>query len=386
MLETASCGKLFRMDTEIQTKLRRLAEYLDRKGLDGVFLNHRASFAWITGGKDNHIPGNSPNGVVGILATGDSRICFTNTIEHPRFSEEELAGTGIEVVSYPWYDSQAARKTLKELIASRKIAADSTDGGDCDRFGAGLAPLPEDFTQLRWSLTPEEIQRYREGGRRTSAAIESACRKIVVNMTEHEIAGVLDAEVHSRGLVPVVTLVAADDRVTKFRHPIPTENRVSRYCMLVTCASFGGLISNMTRFASFVPLSAEIRRKQQAVCNVDAVVNLSTRPGKTLGDMFKTLEKAYAENGFDGEWKFHHQGGSTGYAGRDVFAEPGSTVAIVENQAFAWNPSITGVKSEDTILCTKTGIESITTISSDWPKIRGRFGDQSLDRADILLR
>jgi Xaa-Pro aminopeptidase len=379
-------GKLIRMDNEIKIKMARLADYLDRHRLDGVFLHHRASFAWITGGKDNFIPGNSPNGVAGILATRNSRICFTNTIEGPRFAEEELAGTGIEVVTYPWYDPKAGGKKLKELIAGQKIAADPTDGGDCDRFSAGLAPLPGDFTQLRWSLTEEEIQRYREGGRRTSAAIEAACRKIARNMTEHEIAGVLDAEVHSRGLVPVVTLVAADDRVAKFRHPIPTETRVSRYCMLVTCASFGGLISNMTRFVSFVPLSAEIRRKQQAVCNVDAAVNLSTRPGKTLGDMFKTLQKAYADNGFEGEYALHHQGGSTGYAGRDVFAEPGSSVAIQENQAFAWNPSITGVKSEDTILCTKTGIEPITTISPDWPKIRGKFDGQSLDRADILVR
>jgi Xaa-Pro aminopeptidase len=374
------------MDIEIETKLKRLGEYVDRKRLDGVFLNHRAGFAWITGGKDNHIAGSSPSGVAGILATRDSRICFTNTIEGPRFSEEELAGTGIEVVTYPWHDPKAGQKKLKELIAGRKIAADPTDGGDCNRFGAGLVPLPDDFTQLRWSLTAEEIQRYREGGRRTSAAIEAACRKIAVNMTEHEIAGVLDAEVHSRGMIPVVTLVAADDRVARFRHPIPTENRVSRYCMLVTCASFGGLISNITRFVSFVPLSAEIKKKQQAVCNVDAAVNLSTRPGKTLGDMFNTLQKAYSENGFDGEWELHHQGGSTGYAGRDVFAEPGSSVAIQENQAFAWNPSITGVKSEDTILCTETGIELITTISPEWPKILGRFGGQSLDRADILVR
>jgi Xaa-Pro aminopeptidase len=374
------------MNNEIKIKMARLAEFLDRHRLDGVLLHHRASFAWITGGKDNFIPGNSPNGVAGILATRDSRVCFTNTIEGPRFSQEELAGTGIEVVTYPWYDSKAGQKKLKELIVGRKFAADPTDGGDCDRFSAGFVPLPGDFTQLRWSLTPEEIQRYREGGRRTSAAIEAACRKIARNMTEHEIAGVLDAEVHSRGLVPVVTLVAADDRVARFRHPIPTETRVSRYCMLVTCASFGGLISNMTRFVSFVPLSAEIRRKQQAVCNIDAAVNLSTRPGKTLGDMFKTLQKAYADNGFDGEYTLHHQGGSTGYAGRDVFAEPRSNVAIVENQAFAWNPSITGVKSEDTILCTKTGIELITTISPDWPKIRGEFDGQSLDRADILVR
>jgi len=374
------------MDNEIKIKLDRLGKFLDRHGLDGVFLNHRANFAWITGGKDNYIAGNSPNGVAGIIATRDKRICFTNTIEGPRFATEELAGTGIEVVTYPWQDSKAGQKKLKELIAGRKIAGDMNDGGECDRFGAGCLRLPDDFTQLRWALTEPEILRYQEGGRRTSAAIEAACRSISRNMTEHEIAATLDAEVRKRSLLPVVTLVAADDRVAKFRHPIPTDLRVSRYCMLVSCASFGGLISNITRFVSFQPLSAEIKKKQQAVCNVDATVNLSTKPGKTLGEMFKVIEKAYSDNGFPGEYALHHQGGSTGYAGREAFADPASEVRVLENQAFAWNPSITGVKSEDTILCRGGGIELITTVSADWPKVRGKFGDQSLDRPDILVR
>jgi Xaa-Pro aminopeptidase len=374
------------MDNEIKTKMHRVAGFLDRHRLDGVFLSHRASFAWITGGKDNHIAGASPSGVAGILVNRDSRRCFTNTIEGPRFQYEELAGTGIEVITYPWEEPFKGQEKLKELISGKKFAADPNDGGDFDRFGAGFVPLPRDFAELRWALTPEEIQRYKEGGRRTSQAMETACQKIAANMTEHEIAAVLDAEVRARGMLPVVTLVAADERVEKFRHPIPTENRVKRYCMLVSCASFGGLISNITRFVSFVPLTAELKKKHQAVCNVDAAVNLATAPGKTMGEMFEILTRAYADNGFPGQQALHHQGGSTGYAGRDVFTEPGLDVKLLADQAFAWNPSITGTKSEDTILCTSSGIEMITTISANWPIIRGHAGGNSLDRADILVR
>ena len=119
---------------------------------------------------------------------------------------------------------------------------------------------------------------------------------------------------------------------------------------------------------------------------MDVTVNLSTKPGKTLGEMFKVIEKAYADNGFPGEQALHHQGGSTGYAGREAFADPDSQVRVLDNQAFAWNPSITGVKSEDTILCRGGGVELLTTVSADWPKIRGKFADQSLDRPDILVR
>jgi Xaa-Pro aminopeptidase len=373
-------------DSEIQTKSNRLSEFLSRHKLDGVLLGHRANFAWITCGKDNYIPSNSQNGVAAILATGRERICFTNTIESPRFVQEELAGTGIQVVAHPWHDAAAGRKALAKLIGGRRIAADVSDTGEFDRLGAGLQKLPEDFVQLRWSLTAAEVGRYRQGGRLASAAIESACRKISPKMTEHQIAGILDERVRAGGLLPVVTLVAADARLEKFRHPIPTDLRVQRYCMLVTCASLGGLISNITRVVSFEPLTARLKKRQRAVCNVDAAINLSTRPGKTLGQMFAVIQKAYAENGFAGEWANHHQGGSTGYAGREAFAVPGLSTKVLQDQAFAWNPSIAGVKSEDTILCTAEGVEFLTSPSATWPKIQAKFGKRTVERADILVR
>ncbi len=375
-----------KLSDEIKNKLTRLGEFCDRHKLDGVLLSHRANFAWITGGKDNYIPSNSQNGVASILATRDARVCFTNTIESPRFSSEELAGLGIETVDYPWYDAAAGQKKLQELIAGRKIAADVSDVGEWDRLGAGLAQLPGDFSQLRWTLTPAEIERYRQGAARTSQGMESACRRIERGMTEHEIAGVLDHEIRNRGLLPVVTLIAGDERIEKYRHPIPTSHRVQRYCMLVTCASFGGLISNMTRFVSFVPLTGELKKKQQAVCNVDAAVNYSTKPGKTFGEMFTIIEKAYRDNGFPKEEAKHHQGGSTGYAGREAFAVPSLGIKVQPNQAFAWNPSITGVKCEDTILCTDKGVEFLTTMSGDWPKVTATFERMTVDRPDILVR
>ena len=64
---------------------------------------------------------------------------------------------------------------------------------------------------------------------------------------------------------------------------------------------------------------------------------------------------AYREKGFPEEWKLHHQGGSIGYTGRDYRTSFETPDIIQENQAFTWNPSITGSKSEDTILATSGG-------------------------------
>ena len=73
------------------------------------------------------------------------------------------------------------------------------------------------------------------------------------------------------------------------------------------------------------------------------------------------LVAAYAGQGFAEEWRRHHQGGRTGYRGREVFAVPGSQAVLPDACAVAWNPSVTGGgKSEDTALVTPAGVEVLT--------------------------
>jgi hypothetical protein len=69
----------------------------------------------------------------------------------------------------------------------------------------------------------------------------------------------------------------------------------------------------------------------------------ATRPRRRLGEVLGDGAAAYATHGFAAEeWTRHHQGGPTGYVGRDPVATPGSSVQVVEDQAFAWNPSLPG--------------------------------------------
>ena len=160
-------------------------------------------------------------------------------------------------------------------------------------------------------------------------AMQSACRDVKVNMSEHEVGGILDSHLRKQSLNPLVTLIAADDRIERFRHPIPTEKKVARYVMLVTCAEYRGLISCMTRFVHFGQPSADLKKKIQAVANIDAGIILSTKPGRRLSEIFAILQKAYAENGFGDQWKFHHQGGPTGYANREAIATPDSPLSVL---------------------------------------------------------
>jgi hypothetical protein len=68
-----------------------------------------------------------------------------------------------------------------------------------------------------------------------------------------------------------------------------------------------------------------------------------------------------------------------------MVAKPGLPIPVMENQAFAWNPSIRGAKNEDTILATSKGIEVLTAHSADWPSVVGHAPSGDLRRADVLI-
>jgi hypothetical protein len=54
-------------------------------------------------------------------------------------------------------------------------------------------------------------------------------------------------------------------------------------------------------------------------------------------------------------------------------------------QAFAWNPSITGTKSEDTIIATPQGPE-IISLSPGLPTREQEVAGTRLQRSDIVVR
>ncbi len=365
---------------EIEARLRRLRAYLPRHGLDGAMFWYRANFAWITGGRDNHIVGASPVGEAAIIVTEEKIFCLCSAIESPRMRIEELAGTEIEAFDFPWHDSHVARARFIELTKNARIAC------DVDKLNFGLPTLPADFVKLRYVLDEAETRRYRDGCVRATRAMEQVCTEITPGMTECEIAGILEHFLRSAGLKPHVTLVGCDERITNFRHPIPTQNRLERLAMVVTCAEYHGLIANLTRFVHFDGPPRELIERHQKVCDIDACAITATRPGRTLGEVFTDIRRAYDAAGFPDDWQSHHQGGLTGYATRELVATAESEFRIEPNQAYAWNPSLPGVKSEDTILSTSDGAEVLTAPSITWPMIAGRHARGTLPRPGILIR
>ena len=110
-----------------------------------------------------------------------------------------------------------------------------------------------------------------------------------------------------------------------------------------------------------------------------------TRPGIKYAELFEVMCNAYQSSGYGGEWHHHHQGGLSGYNTREVLLYPSNNLEVGIHQVFAWNPSIAGVKSEDTILV-REGKTEILTYTGDYTYHSFECNGQSILRPAIFIR
>lgn len=322
----------------------QLLDLMDRHGLGGIVLRRPADFAWYTGGADNRVDRSQPWGVADVLVTPSDEYVVTTTIEAPRMRQEQTPE--LTVVEHPWHlDGDAA---VRELAAGARLGADAPV--------EGAVRLDDEISRLRRVLDDEAIERLRAIGADASSALEEAATTVVTGIDELELAANLDAACRRRGLTAPVLLAACDVRIERHRHALPFGGRVERRAMLVVSAERGGLFANSTLFVELDDRPPELERRAAACDQILARMREeATLPGRTLADAFDDCTRFYAEAGYPGEWRLHHQGGSCGYLSRELIATPATHDRIETGNAFAWNPSITGYKAEETFVLTEAG-------------------------------
>ena len=354
---------------------------LVEEGLGGVLLSAQHNFSWLTGGASNGIDLSRENGAAYLLVRSDGkRYVLANNIEMPRLLAEGLSVDDFEPVEFSWQDEKGSGNFViekgKALLAGGDIATDIA-------IDTGTKAVEGKIAVCRYSLTADEAARFRIQGRDAGIAVRNVIDKLSPGESEIEIAEKLRHEFALGGMTSVVTLVAADERIAQYRHPVPTEKRWTKTVMLVICAKRRGLITSLSRIVCVGEVPDELKQKTEAAAYVNACLLDATRPGATGAELYNTAANAYAAKGFADEINRHHQGGAAGYKTREWVAHPQNAEVVQPNQAFAWNPSITGTKVEETSIAIENGVKVITT-SPNFPQIASRVNGREYFSPGIL--
>jgi Xaa-Pro aminopeptidase len=349
----------------------------------GVLISSQPNFSWLTAGGTNGVDLSREAGTGALLLRNDGkRFVLANRIEMPRLLSEELPAEEFEPVEFSWEEEKASPEFLPAL-AMTLLGKGKTLTSDIG-LGPGTVANEAAVARCRYQLTGSEVERFRSLARDAAQAISTLARNLTPGETEREVARRVVDALAAHNIRVVVNLVAGDERIEKFRHPVPTDHRWEKLIMIVVCAQRGGLIASLTRIVSNAAIPDELRRRTLAAAKVNAELLAATQPNASGADLYRLAARTYAEAGFENEERLHHQGGAAGYRTRDWVAHPACTERVQVNQAFAWNPSVTGTKIEETCIALADGVEVLTS-TSDWPQIPVRVGEREYLSPDIFV-
>lgn len=340
---------------------------LAANNLGGALISSQPNFSWLTAGGTNGVDMSREAGAGALLVRSDGkRFVLANRIEMPRLLGEEIASEEFEPVEFSWQEEKAS-PTFLATRALSLLAKGAALGSDVD-VGSNALPVDAALARCRYQLTSSEIERFRSLASDAAQAISNLAKVLAPGETEREIARRVADVLAAHDIRTLVNLVAADERIQKYRHPVPTDRRWDKILMLVVCGRRGGMIASFTRIVCNGAIPDELRRRTLAAARVNAQLLSATRPNASGADIYRLAALTYTQEGYEGEEQLHHQGGATGYRTRDWLAHPACTEQVHLDQAFAWNPSITGTKVEETCIALADGVEVLTT-TADWPQI-----------------
>jgi antitoxin VapB len=238
---------------------------------------------------------------------------------------------------------------------------------------------------LHYPLTDLELRRCRWVGQASNRILAQVAGELQPGMTEREIAARLLYEYFLAGMTIDVLIVGADERITKYRHPLPTDNPLRRYALLHPAARRWGLHANVTRLVHFGQPPEEVRRAVGAAQAVAAGVAAMLRPGVRFADVLVEQKRLYESLGYTEEWRNHFQGGITGYTLADPTRALQPEARAVLRQAYDYFITITGAKAEELFLLTEGGVE-IASAGHGWPLREVKTERGVVAFPDMLIR
>jgi Xaa-Pro aminopeptidase len=357
---------MFSRVAEVQQKLQLVRHCLTTHNLGVVSFRNTSWFSWITAGGSSRVLMGAEQGIAEVHVTANEAFVVTDNIEALRLEREELPQDCFELKIFGWAQSAHRNNFASSLALPQHSAADMPSNQE--------QHLPTALLEARRVLCAGELERFPEVGRLAAQAMSEAMRAAQSDWTEQRLASVGADALLRRGLIPEVILVAGEDRLPMYRHPLPTDAKLKRRAMMVFCAQRYGLIANLTRFIEFGSVSLASKRQHQIIHDIEADILDDSKPGVALSEMYQSAARAYSQHGFAEQIHQHHQGGIGGYRPRELFASPETNARLQAPTMLTWNPSIPGAKIEDSFLLHPNGSLENLTFDPHWnaTNVRGR--------------
>lgn len=358
-----------------QEKRKRICQFMEENSLDALIINRQDNFSWFTSGGDNHVLSSSEQGAACIVITGDAKYLCAYPMDGYRIMDEEINSNDIELKITNWYEDSP-------LELAKKITRGKRTASDIELPGVEF--ILNKLVGLHYPLTELEIERCRWIGKKSNEILAQIAKDIKPGQTEYQIGAKILEEYYKEGMRIDVLIIGSDQRILKYRHPMPTDKKINEYVLLHPAVKKWGLHANVSRLVHFGLPPKEIKNKYLAACSVQASIIDSLEPGMLFKDIFKFIKNQYIKYGYPEEWKKHFQGAITGYIAADSSISLNNTLVAQKNQTYDWFITITGVKSEELSFLGAKNAQFLS-VTNSWPNFNVCLNNKEIEMPEIMI-
>lgn len=341
---------------DFEYKKQKLREYMTANGYDAVILARRDNFAWFTFGGDNKIFYSMDTGYGVLLITRQSVSLIAQTMDVDRIYDDEMYGLDVEKVALKWNEDSREEKAIS-MVWGQRIAADvEMEGADFKR---------DEIFALHLPYTAWEVERYEEVGKLTDEILKNVVDGIKQGQTEQQIAGAMLFEYAKHYSVPKVLLVGSDERIVKYRHPVPSDKKVEKTVLIHAATDIYGMHTNVTRMLCFGEPPKKLKKDYDLLNTLLASACSLLKPGENLATIIEERQNILEEAGCGHEFFNHYPGAQTGYWFGSADAIVNNEI-IKETQCFDWFITVTGAKVEELVMAAPQG-GTVLSATGIWP-------------------
>lgn len=349
-----------------------MAQALTGARLDALAVAHLPNVRYLTGFTGS-------NAV--LLLAGSKPVLYTD----PRYTLQARAecDVAVKIVAQGplWTEvaREIGRRGLKRVGLEAEHLSHAQWQGVAEALGKGvqLKNASGLVERLRMVKDAGEVESIRRSVALASKAFARAIRKVKPGMTEVALAAELDHQMRLLGAEgPAFETIVASGERSALPHARPTARAIEqdRILLVDMGASLDGYASDMTRVAHLGRATVEARRLYEAVLEAQEAATAAIRPGVSAGDVDAAarrvlkrhrLDKLFTHSTGHGLGLEIHEGPRIGRlttlpleAGMVLTVEPG-----------AYREGFGGVRIEDTVLVTPTGVEVLTPTSKEFLEI-----------------